>query len=251
VAGSFVRGQKGARHVAREIDKRVRTLANPDRATVMQRFFKTGSGEYGEGDRFLGVSLPDIRALAREYRGTAVGELDRLLRSPWHETRLLAVIMLAEAYRRGDATARDRIYRLYLRRTDRINNWDLVDVTAPRVVGEHLVTRPRGVLGRLARSKSVWERRIAIIATQTFIRLGQFDDTIALARQLLDDDHDLIHKAVGWMLREVGNRDEAVLRRFLDQHASAMPRTALRYAIEKLPPRVRGRYLAVKRVNFS
>ena len=234
-----------------KIDQRIHALANPDRARVMQRFFKTGAGEYGDGDRFLGLSLPQIRALAREFRGTPVSELDRLLKSPWHETRLLAVIMLAEAYRKGDAAARDRIYRLYLRRTDRINNWDLVDVTAPHVVGQHLLTRPRGVLRRLARSKSVWERRIAIIATQTFIRLRQFDDTIAIARQLLDDDQDLIHKAVGWMLREIGNRDEAVLRRFLDQHASAMPRTALRYAIEKLPPRVRADYLAVKRVNLS
>ena len=213
----------------------------------MQRFFKTGAGEYGEGDRFLGLALPQLRALAREYRGTAVGELDRLLNSPWHEMRLLAVIMLAEAYRKADAATRARIYRLYLRRTDRINSWDLVDVTAPRVVGQHLTTRPRGVLPRLARSKNVWERRIAIISTQTFIRLGQFDDTIAIARLLLNDEHDLIHKAVGWMLREIGNRDEAVLRCFLDRHAPEMPRTALRYAIEKLKPQIRRHYLLTRR----
>jgi 3-methyladenine DNA glycosylase AlkD len=228
----------------KELERRIHALANPGRARVMQRFFKTGPGEYGEGDRFLGLSVPQIRGLAREYRGAAVSELDRLLTSPWHETRLLAVIMLADAYRKADGPERERIYRLYLRRTDRINSWDLVDVTAPRVVGEHLVSRPRAVLRRLARSKRVWERRIAIIATQTFIRLGQYDDTLAIARMLLNDEHDLIHKAVGWMLREIGNRDEAVLRRFLDSHASTMPRTALRYAIEKLAPRVRARYLA-------
>ena len=227
--------------------RRIRQLADPRRGLSSQRFFKTGRGQYGEGDRFLGLTVPQIRGIAREFAALPLAEVEKLLESPWHEARLLAVVLLANGYRRGDAGTRNRIYRLYLRRTDRINNWDLVDVSAPSVVGAHLLDRSRAPLRKLARSKNLWERRIAIVATQHLIQQRQFDDTLALAELLFDDEEDLMHKAVGWMLREVGKRDEHALVAFLDKHAGAMPRTALRYAIERLSPAQRGRYMATPR----
>jgi 3-methyladenine DNA glycosylase AlkD len=223
--------------------RHLRTLATPSRAAALQRFFKTGPGQYGEGDRFLGLTMPQIRTFAGAYRDLPLGRLEGLLESPWHEARMLALVILAARFPRADARTQQTIYRLYLRRTDRINNWDLVDVTAPAIVGGYLLDRSPAPLRRLARSTNLWERRIAIIATQHFIRRGRFDVTLELAETLLDDPHDLMHKAVGWMLREVGNRDEATLKRFLDRHSARMPRTALRYAIERLPPRDRLRYL--------
>jgi 3-methyladenine DNA glycosylase AlkD len=225
----------------------MRELADSRRAAGLQRFFRTAPGEYGAGDRFLGLSVPQIRKVSVEFASLSLSEIEKLLESPWHEVRLLGVILLANQYRLTDAGDRDRIYRLYLRRTDRINNWDLVDVSAPNVVGAHLSQRSRAPLRRLARSKSVWERRIAIVSTQYFIRHGEFDDTLRIAELLMNDDHDLIHKAVGWMLREVGNRDEGVLRSFLEHHAHEMPRTALRYSIERLSPTQRKRYMSVTR----
>lgn len=222
---------------------RLRAAADAARAAFLPSFFKTGPGQYGEGDRFLGISVPPIRRFAAEFERLPLNEVERLLESPWHEARLLAVIVLARQYRRGGPVDQAAIVRLYLRRTDRINNWDLVDVSAPAIVGAHLLTRRRSILRRLARSSSVWERRIAIVATYRFIQEGQYQDTLDLAERLLGDRHDLIHKATGWMLREVGKRDDRVLRRFLDRHAAAMPRTALRYAIERLPPADRRRYM--------
>jgi 3-methyladenine DNA glycosylase AlkD len=229
----------------------MQTLKDPRRAASSQRFFRTGPDEYGHGDRFLGLDVGQIRALAREFAGLALDEVETLLESPWHEARLLGVIILANAYRGADASTRARIYRLYLRRTDRINNWDLVDSSAPGIVGAHLVGRSRAPLRKLARSKSVWERRIAVVATQHLIRLGEFDDTLRLAEQLSNDEHDLIHKAVGWMLREVGKRDEPTLLRFLDRHAGALPRTALRYSIERLSPAQRKRYMSALRSSTT
>lgn len=223
--------------------RRMRALGDPRRAVHSQRFFRTGPGEYGAGDRFLGLTVPQIRGLARECSGLPLTELETLLESRWHEARLLAVILLEDAYRRGDAKTRDRVYRLYLRRTDRINNWDLVDTSAPGIVGAHLLGRSRAPLRKLARSRSLWERRIAVVATQHFIRHGEFEDTLQLAELLIEDEHDLILKAVGWMLREVGKRDERTLTRFLDRVAQALPRTALRYAIERLTPSQRKRYM--------
>ncbi|HMC56704.1 MAG TPA: DNA alkylation repair protein [Gemmatimonadaceae bacterium] len=224
----------------------LRSMGDPTRAAGMQRFFKTGPGEYGEGDRFIGLTLPQIRAQVRLLRALPLDDTEKLLESPWHETRMLAVALMVDRYPRADAQARRAIYELYLRRTDRINNWDLVDISAPGVVGMHLVDRSRAPLRRLARSRSVWERRIAIVSTFAFIRRGELDDTLAIATQLLGDQHDLIHKAVGWALREVGKRDERVLRTFLDRHAPDMPRTALRYAIERLSPTLRAQYMAVR-----
>jgi 3-methyladenine DNA glycosylase AlkD len=212
----------------------LRAAAEPGRVAVLQRFFKTGPGEYGEGDRFLGLRVPAVRALARrcELGDRAVRAL---LASPWHEDRLLALVVMTRAYARGDEARRQAIYDLYLEQTSRINNWDLVDVSAERIVGAHLFHRSRAPLDRLARSQSVWERRIAVIATFHFLRAGEPEPTLRLAHRLLRDPHDLIHKAVGWMLREVGKRDRARLEEFLSHHAPRMPRTMLRYAIERLP----------------
>ena len=234
------------RETATAVERRLRSMGDPTRATGLQRFFKTGPGEYGEGDRFIGLTLPQIRQQVRQLRELPLAEIERLLDSPWHESRTLAVALLADGYGRADARAQQAIYAMYLRRTDRINNWDLVDISAPRVIGEHLLHRSRAPLRRLARSRSLWERRIAMVSTAAFIRRGEFDDALAIAKLLLRDDHDLIHKAVGWMLREVGKKDERVLRAFLDAHAPDMPRTALRYSIERLSPALRARYMAVR-----
>jgi len=218
-------------------------LADPQRAEHHLRFFKTGPGEYGHGDRFLGLTVPQIRTVARQHRALPLPELSRLLDSEWHEERLLALMIAVHQFRRGDTATRKAIHHFYLKKTDRINNWDLVDLSARDIVGGYLLDRSRSPLARLARSRSVWERRIAIIATYAFIQRGEFDDTLRIAEALLGDGHDLIHKAVGWMLREVGKRDVAVLRAFLDEHAPQMPRTALRYAIERFPASLRRRYL--------
>jgi 3-methyladenine DNA glycosylase AlkD len=211
---------------------------------VLQGFFRTGPGEYGEGDVFLGVRVPMIRGLLREIRESAtVHHADRLLASPYHEARLLGLLLLVELFRRGEEAARRDIYRLYLARTDRINNWDLVDLSAEHIVGAWLADRSRRPLDRLARSRSLWERRIAVLATFHFIKRGEFGDTLRLAERLLGDPHDLMHKAAGWMLREAGKRDPAVLRSFLARHAARMPRTMLRYAIERLAPAERARWM--------
>jgi 3-methyladenine DNA glycosylase AlkD len=218
-------------------------VADAGRAKINKWFFKTGRGEYGEGDRFLGVTVPQLRQIARAHQDLPLADAVKLLQSRWHEERLLALLILVRQYSRGDERTRRTIHQTYLRNTRWINNWDLVDCSAPQLVGAYLEQGDRSALRRLARSRSVWERRIAIIATQHYIRNGEFDDTLAIARLLRDDEHDLIHKAVGWMLREVGNRNRAVEERFLRAHAHAMPRTMLRYAIEKFPEPLRKKYL--------
>ncbi|HEU0298461.1 MAG TPA: DNA alkylation repair protein [Longimicrobium sp.] len=228
---------------AAEVQARLEGLGDAEDARFLQGYFRTVPGQYGEGDRFLGIRAPVLRTLVREYRGMPREEIGRLLRSPWHEARLLAVLLLADAYGRGDEQARAAIYRLYLDSTRWINNWDLVDSSAPHVVGAHLADRDRRVLEELARSGSLWERRITILATQHFIRRGDFGTTLRIAELLVHDRHDLIHKAVGWMLREVANRDRATAEAFLRRHLAGMPRTMLRYAIEKFPPGLRQRYL--------
>jgi 3-methyladenine DNA glycosylase AlkD len=221
----------------------IRREANPERARAALWYFKTGPGEYGEGDRFLGVAAAPLRQVARQFRNLPLSEVDRLLASPWHEDRSAAVLIMGEAYGRSEPERQERIYRLYLSRTDRINGWDLVDCSAAEVVGRHLRHRSRKPLHRLARSRSLWERRIAIIATKLWIREGELDETLALAERQVNDREDLIQKAVGWMLREVGKRDRAALERFLDRHAATMPRTTLRYAVERLPATVRRQYM--------
>ena len=221
----------------------IRKLARRQRAESNKWFFKTAPGEYGAGDRFLGVTVPQLRVLAREYRDMPMKYIVTLLRSPWHEERLLALLILVGQYVRGDAHARQDIHQLYLRNTASINNWDLVDSSAAQIVGAHLESRDRRVLRRLARSTSVWERRMAMIATYHYIRQRDFKDALAIAALLRRDEHDLIHKAVGWMLREIGKRDRATEERFLRKHARRMPRTMLRYAVEKFPPSLRRKYM--------
>ncbi|MDJ0781335.1 MAG: DNA alkylation repair protein [Desulfosarcinaceae bacterium] len=213
-------------------------------AAHSQRFFKTGAGEYGEGDRFLGIRVPVLRQLARRHKAMALAEVKRLLKSPYHEARLLALLMLVDKYQRGNEARRDEIYTHYLGHTRHINNWDLVDTSAPHIVGRHLLAGEKRILHQLAASDSLWERRIAMIATFTFIRHHQFDTALAIADQLRSDPEDLIHKAVGWMLREVGKRDRDRLKRFLFSRYQEMPRTLLRYAIERFPTPERKAYLA-------
>ena len=226
-----------------EIQKRLTTLGDPERARVQRKFFKTGPGEYGEGDLFVGLRVPEIRQLAKEYQSLALQDVILLLRSPLHEARLLALLILIRIYSTGNASIRERIHGAYLQNTRFINNWDLVDASAPRIVGAHLANGNRDSLLALATSSLLWERRIAIIATFHFIKSGEFSDTFKISNVLLKDPEDLIHKAVGWMLREIGKRDRAAEEAFLREHFKTMPRTMLRYAIEKFPEELRRRYL--------
>lgn len=219
-------------------------LADPADAIHLQRFFKTGPGEYGAGDKFLGLRVPALRRLAREYSQLADADALRMLASPWHEERLLALMLLGNGYRRGDKSRRDSIHRAYLEHTRYINSWDLVDASAAQIIGAHLNPRAIALLERLGRSDDIWERRIAIVSTFHFIKENEFRPTLRIARLLLRDSHDLIHKAVGWMLREVGQRDRAAEDAFLKTHYRGMPRTMLRYAIERHPEKVRKQYLA-------
>jgi len=228
---------------ASQLSKALKKLGNPAIAAHSQGFFKTGPGEYGKGDRFLGIRVPVLRAQARRFREMPLLEILQLLTSPYHEERLCSLFLLVDRFKRGDASERSEIFRHYLENTRYINNWDLVDSSAPQIVGAYLAERDKRPLHLLAQSKSLWERRIAIMATFYFIRQQRFDITMVLAESLLNDHEDLIHKAVGWMLREVGNRDGKLERRFLNKHYQAMPRTMLRYAIEKFPPQERMRYL--------
>jgi 3-methyladenine DNA glycosylase AlkD len=229
----------------------LRAVSNSARVPDLQRFFRTGAGQYGEGDRFIGATVPAVRTLCRQFKTASLESIDTLLQSPIHEARLLALLLLVQAFRATDERGRRRINKLYLSRTAFINNWDLVDTSAPHIVGGWLAERSRTPLRRLARSESLWERRISIIATLYFIRRHDLDDTFALADLLLTDPHDLIHKAVGWMLREAGDQDPAAARRFLATRHTRMPRTMLRYAIEKYPEAERQRYLVPRRPRSS
>ena len=229
---------------AQEISKLLRNFADPVRAEHSGRYFKTGQGEYGEGDRFLGIRVPDIRAQVKKCEAISLEDIQELLMSAFHEERLFALLLLVRKFAKGDEKEKTAIYNFYLKNTHRINNWDLVDSSASYIVGGYLESRDRTILYKLAKSASVWERRIAVISTFQFIANNQFDDALKLAGQLLEDEDDLIHKAVGWMLREIGKRDVAVEKAYLQAHYKKMPRTMLRYAIEKFPERERKKYLA-------
>jgi 3-methyladenine DNA glycosylase AlkD len=225
----------------------LRRAAAPRDARFLQRYFRTGPGEYGAGDRFLGVRVPALRRLARAGRALSPPQILALLRSRWHEERLLALLLLLERYRHAERRERARLCRLYLANLRYVNNWDLVDTSAPGILGLELLGRPAAALLHLARSPRLWERRVALLATLPRIRAGECTTTLRLAAALLRDREDLIHKAAGWMLREVGRRDRPALLRFLRRHNAAMPRTMLRYAIEGLPARERARQLAMAR----
>lgn len=229
--------------VLAEIQKRLVALGDTRVATTSRRLFKTGPGEYGEGDLFRGIRVPVLRALAKEFQSITLHEAERLLGSKFHEDRLLALLLLLRLYSRGDEATKEKIYRLYLKSTRFINNWDLVDSSAEHIVGAFLWDKSRGPLRRLAKSEDLWERRIAILATFHLIKRGEFEETLGIARALLSDGEDLIHKAVGWMLREVGQRDPETEERFLKEHYGRMPRVMLRYAIERFPEEKRQRYL--------
>lgn len=230
----------------------LRQHINAEKAIVLPRFFKTGKGEYGEGDRFLGVTVPNIRLVAKQYSNAPLEVASRLLDSEWHECRMCALLILVIQYKKAKKELKQEIFNLYLSRTDRINNWDLVDLSAPNIVGEHLyLCTDRTILYQLADSPLLWERRIAMVSTLTFIRRGEFNDTFSLADKLVDSRHDLMQKAVGWMLREMGKRDIALLRIFLNKHASTMPRTMLRYAIEKMEATERTEWMAKKSIRIS
>jgi 3-methyladenine DNA glycosylase AlkD len=212
-------------------------------------FFKTGKGQYAEGDRFLGIATADLRRLAKEFGALALADCERLLQSPYNEARALALMILEAHHQKGDDKTKDRVVRLYLKDRHRVNNWNLVDGSASYILGAHLLTRKRSILYKLAASRSLWDRRIAVVATLAFIRNSEFDDTLKLTAALLNDKHDLMHKACGWMLREVGKRDESVLEAFLRQHSHEMPRTMLRYAIERFTPEKRAFFLGFGRTR--
>jgi 3-methyladenine DNA glycosylase AlkD len=228
---------------AHHAQSRIRALGSPEAAAAAARYFKTGPGQYGEGDVFVGVRVPALRKLASEFRSLAEDETLVLLHSDVHEDRLLALLILVLTVSAGDPVAKRRVYDLYLANTRYVNNWDLVDASAREIVGAYLLDKARKPLYRLVGSDTVWERRIAIVATHAFIVRNDYADTLNLAKALLTDSHDLIHKAAGWMLREVGKRDQGTLEVFLKTHHAAMPRTMLRYAIERFPAEVRKDYL--------
>ena len=234
---------------AKGVKQKLKSLASPDVAKSSMRFFKTGPGQYGEGDIFIGINVPTLRTVSREFRSLPLEEVGSLLNSPIHEERHLALMVLVLQVAKCDDAYRRVVFDFYLRNTKFINNWDLVDCSAPQVVGGYLLDKSRKPLFQLTKSKSLWERRIAIVSTQHFIRHDDFADTLAISHKLLRDEEDLIHKAAGWMLREVGKKAQAVLEAFLDQHGTVMPRTMLRYAIEHFSPDQRLAYLQRKQTS--
>lgn len=231
--------------------KDLQAFADPDKAALLQRFFKTGKGQYAEGDLFLGISVPNSRKVAKKYRSLTLSQVKTLLTSKFHEHRLTALLILVDQYAQAPSEEREAIVRFYLQHTKYINNWDLVDLSAPRILGEYLKKNDRAILYQLARSPSLWERRISVLATFAFIRQDDFSDNLKIATLLLADREDLIHKAVGWMLREVGKRQVKVEEQFLEQHAATMPRTALRYALEHFPSKKREYYMTLPRTELQ
>lgn len=228
---------------AKNVKQQLLTLANPERAEHSKYFFKTGKGEYAEGDKFMGIPVPQTRKVAKGFKELSFPELKKLLQDEFHECRFCALVILSEQFKKADDAKRKQIFDFYIDNMRGINNWDLVDVSAYNIVGEYLLDKNREVLYQLADSENLWEQRIAVVATMAFIRKNDFEDTLKLSELLLAHKHDLMHKACGWMLREAGERDEKVLTDFLDKHHKKMPRTMLRYAIEKLSPEQRETYM--------
>ena len=232
-------------NTASQVIKQLQAVSSAQRAKNLSWFFKTGPGEYGEGDLFLGVTVPQIRTIVKDNREIDLGEIKVLLASKYHEVRLAGALCLVEMTRTADIQTRKKIFETYLKHRHRINNWDIVDLSAPMVVGEYLLRAPHAkmVLKKLSQEKSMWSRRIAILATFAFIRVGRFNESLALAKKYLSDKEDLMHKATGWMLREAGKRDKNALVKFLNRHAHIMPRTMLRYSIEKFSPKEREHFM--------
>jgi 3-methyladenine DNA glycosylase AlkD len=224
-----------------QIQKDLKTHASPAQAKIFSRFFKTGKGEYGEGDIFLGIKVPNQRIIAKKHKNAALKDIEKLLHSKYHEHRLTALLILTYKYPKSEQ--KNKIINLYLKNTKYINNWDLVDLSAPKLLGDYLLDKPRDILYSLAKSKDLWEKRISILTTYTFIKNHEFQDTLKIAKILLHDEHDLIHKAIGWMLREIGKLDQTLEEKFLQKHLKSLPRTTLRYAIERFDEDLRQRYL--------
>ncbi|MBU0527599.1 DNA alkylation repair protein [Candidatus Micrarchaeota archaeon] len=222
----------------------LQNLSNPKKAKQLSRYFKTGRGEYGEGDVFLGLQVPEIRKIAKNYTGLNFKDLEKLLANEIHEYRLAALLILVDRFKRADRKEQKEIYEFYLKNTDGIDNWDLVDLSAHEIVGKYLLDKKPDILYELAQSKNMWERRIAVVATYTFIRSNRFEENLKIAKMLLYDEEDLIHKAVGWMLREIGKRNQDTEERFLKRYYKKMPRTMLRYAIEKFDKTKRKYYMS-------
>jgi 3-methyladenine DNA glycosylase AlkD len=221
----------------------IKSVSNPDKAKFLQRFFKTGKGEYAEGDVFLGIVVPVQRQIAKKYNELSFDDLEKLIKSKYHEERLIALLVLVERLKKADETEKEKIVKFYLNNRKGINNWDLVDLSAPKILGEYLFDRDRKILFKFAKSKNLWEKRIAVLSTYTFIKKNDFEDALKIYEILVDDKHDLIHKAVGWMLREIGKIDLKTEEEFLNKYYKIMPRTMLRYAIEKFPKKKRKAYL--------
>ena len=229
--------------IAFDVKKDLRNLADFEKANILQRFFKTQKGEYGEGDIFLGIVVPNIRKVAKNYKDLKFSEVKKLLYSKIHEERLCALLILVDKFENGNDLEKIKIFDFYIKNARQANNWDLVDLSSPRIIGKYLVDKPKDILYKFAVSKNLWEKRISIISTYTFIKKGKCEDTFKIAEILMEDKHDLIHKAVGWMLREVGKISLKDEEKFLKKYYKKMPRTMLRYAIEKFPEEKRIIYL--------
>ncbi len=236
-------------NTASQVKKEIQAKRNREHAPLLQRFFKTGKGEYAEGDIFYGLTVPESRIIAKKFFDLPFTEIPKLLHSKIHEERAIALFILVEQFKKADEKMKKKIVDFYLSSTRWINNWDLVDLSSHKILGEYLVDKDAKILLKMAKSKNLWERRIAIVSAFAFIRRGKLKESFHLAEMLLKDSHDLMHKAVGWMLREAGKKDRVPLEVFLDTHAHHMPRTMLRYAIEKFSPAERQFYLSRK--NFA
>lgn len=232
-------------HKLIQLKQELQKAGDPEKAKIYYRFFKTGKGEYGEGDVFLGITTPKNKEIAKKHLDLSLSDIEEMLNSKIHEHRSCVLTILVRKFQKANELEKKKIFELYLKNAKKINNWDLVDCSAPNIVGEYLLNRKneRKILYKLANSDNLWEKRISMLATYTFIRAHQFEDTINLSEILMNDKHDLMHKAVGWMLREMGKRDVKILEKFLDKHAHYMPRTMLRYSIEKFDETKRKYYL--------
>ena len=227
------------KQLTKTITNELQALSDAEKREIFPKFFKAGKGEYGEGDRFLGVTVPNIRAITKLHKDISIEEIRDLIQSEWHEVRLCALIIMVEKSKKKDETLRKELFNLYLSQTERINNWDLVDLSCRFIIGEYLLDKSRDILYQLAQSPLLWDNRIAIVSTYAFIRKGQLEDTYALSDLKMHHPHDLMHKAIGWMLREAGKRDSERLYDYVMSHRADMPRTMLRYAIEKFSPKER------------
>lgn len=227
------------KQLTKTITNKLQALSDAEKREIFPKFFKAGKGEYGEGDRFLGVTVPNIRAIAKLHKDISIEEIRELIQSEWHEVRLCALIIMVEKSKKKDEALRKELFNLYLSQTKRINNWDLVDLSCRFIIGEYLLDKSRDILYQLSQSSLLWDNRIAIVSTYAFIRKGQLEDTYALSDLMMQHPHDLMHKAIGWMLREAGKRNPERLYDYVMSHRADMPRTMLRYAIEKFSPKER------------